>query len=358
MAQHQEAGSLIKTASPCAKTPASNTSAANIGFVFAMSGAYVVCAIWCGWGILQGALSYGTFVAVVQLVSQVQSPFANISGYLPRFYAMTASAERLMEAEGFGEEESERLTGDEARQLYRSIAAIGMEDVTFDYEVADAAAGADAADPDEDAATPHRRTSALADCTFQVEKGSLVALAGPSGCGKSTALRLLLALYPPTIGECYLMMDDGQRVALTPKYRALFAYVPQGNCLLSGTIRQALAFGSEDLAQDDDRLWHALEVACAAKFVRELPDGLDTMLGERGAGLSEGQIQRIAIARALVTRRPILMLDECTSSLDAPTELQVLQNLAKLEDITVLAVTHRHQTLEAADKIVEFSRED
>lgn len=327
------------------------SNAANAGFGLAMGGAYAFGAIWCAWGILNGAMTAGTLVATIQLVNQVQSPFANISSYLPQFFSMTASAERLMEAEGFENEPCSALDCRQMDAFYDSLTAIEIEDVSFGYEPAGSCApGRQDGEVEMQAVRPN----ALTGCNLSIPKGGLTALAGPSGCGKSTALKLLMCLHAPASGKIFLRGASG-REALTPAHRGLFAYVPQGNHLLSGSIRSAVAFGDETLSHDDAALESALRTACAWDFVSELPQGLDTPLGEGGAGLSEGQIQRLAVARALAARRRILLLDECTSSLDEPTERQLLENLKELEGITVVAVTHRPAALELADRVFVFA---
>ena len=190
---------------------------------------------------------------------------------------------------------------------------------------------------------------------FQLEigKGEYVAFTGPSGCGKSTALKLLMCLYPLDSGEYYLRTRQGEQPFVS-QWRSLFAYVPQGNQLMSGTIREIIAFGDQEKMRQEAALRRALQIACADGFVGELEQGLDTLLGERGAGISEGQMQRLAIARAVFSGRPILLLDEATSSLDEETEAKVLQNLQAMTDQTVVIVTHRPAALSICDKNVVF----
>ena len=190
----------------------------------------------------------------------------------------------------------------------------------------------------------------LKNLSIQVRKGEFVAFTGQSGCGKSTALKLLMCVFQPDSGERYYLDTAGNRNPLSADWRRLFAYVPQGNRIFSGTVREALTFGDGDVA--DEEIWRALDVA-AADFVRELPEGLETKLGERGAGLSEGQLQRLAIARAVLSGHPILLLDEATSALDEGTEARLLDNLKRMTDRTVLIVTHRPRVREISDRVWE-----
>lgn len=196
----------------------------------------------------------------------------------------------------------------------------------------------------------------LQDVSLTVRKGEYVVFTGPSGCGKSTLLKLLMCLYPLDSGQRFLSTKTGNQ-PLTPAWKSLFAYVPQGNQLLSGSIRSIVAFGDEDRAQDENAIYNALKIACADDFVRRLENGLDTVLGERGAGLSEGQMQRIAIARAVYSNHPILLLDEATSALDEATALRLLNNLRKMTDKTVILVTHRMNQTGFFDAELAFSKD-
>ena len=162
------------------------------------------------------------------------------------------------------------------------------------------------------------------------------------------------SLYPLNKGEKYLLNSDGSRTELSAEWRGLFSYVPQGNFLVSGTIREVLTFGNSELMKQEDKIYSALKIACADGFVNELPYGLDTVLGEQGSGLSEGQIQRLAIARAIISERPILMLDEATSSLDGATEEKLLMNLRTMTDKTVILITHRPAALSICDRKIKF----
>jgi ATP-binding cassette subfamily B protein len=191
--------------------------------------------------------------------------------------------------------------------------------------------------------------------SLQIKKGEYVAFTGHSGCGKSTLLKLLMCLYPLDSGERFLLKNDGSRENLTSRQHRLFAYVPQGNQLMSGTIREVIAFADKEKMRNGDKLNRAVKIACADEFLGETENGIDTVLGERGQGLSEGQMQRIAVARAIFSDNPILLLDESTSALDEQTEKRLLENLRSMTDKTVLIVTHRPAALNICDKIIRMT---
>ncbi len=320
----------------------------NFGFGGAMNGMYVFGIIYCAYGILTGTISYGTLTAIAQLITQIQSPFANITGYLPRWYQMLASAERLMEIEKFDDDIVEDAKSrEEAADFYRdSLAGIGLDNVSFTYYPS--------TNTVEDV-TKDNMPVAVEGLSLAVKKGEYVAFTGHSGCGKSTALMLLMGIYKPDSGERYVELADSSRTALEASWHRLFAYVPQGNKLMSGTVRDIVSFAekAEDAAADE-KIDRALKIACADEFISELDNGIDTVLGERGTGLSEGQMQRIAIARALYSDAPVLLLDEATSALDEVTEKKLLENLRALTDKTVVIVTHRAAALEICDREIEF----
>lgn len=320
----------------------------NIGFGIAMNGMYIFGVGYCGYGILQGLISFGTLTAITQLISQIQSPFANITGYLPKFYAMTASAERLMEIEEFTDDsDSSPLGTEEVNRFYSSgMKSFGLRNARFTYY------------PAVDSIKSLSKDDmplVLDDISISINKGEYVAFTGHSGCGKSTVLKLLMSIYRLDGGERFLAADDGTEMPLTAQWHRLFAYVPQGNQLMSGTIREVVAFADMSAKNDDERIARALEIACADGFIAELDNGIDTLLGERGTGLSEGQMQRIAIARAIFSESPVLLLDEATSALDEMTERQLLENLRRMTDKTVVIVTHRPAALEICDRVIDFS---
>lgn len=338
-AELADAGSLMDDFRRIRMRRSNFSNVCNVGFATVMDGAYILGVCYCAWKMLQGAMSYGTLIAVMSLVSQIQSPFANISGYVPRYYAMQASAERLMEAESWADSFGKEPHGmTEVRALYERLASIRLEHVSFSYGEGDG------------------RREVLRDLTVDLPRGGIVAVTGPSGCGKSTLLKVLMSVYPLDAGSCSLVTGDGS-LALDASWRGLFAYVPQGNQLMAGSIRDIVAFGDRTAAADDDAIWQALRGACAEDFVRALPQGLDTELGEKGSGLSEGQVQRIAIARALFSGHPVLLLDESTSSLDEDTERRLLLHLRHLTDCTVVLVTHRRAALGICDVEIEMTEE-
>ncbi len=320
----------------------------NFAFQSGMHGMYVLGVCYCGYGILTGVISYGTLTAITQLITQIQSPFANISNYLPKSYAMTASAERLMDIERFENDcDTSPKSLSEILAFYENdLSEIGLKDAGFTYYPATEKVGK---------LTKDSMPVVLHDLTLSVRKGEYAAFTGHSGCGKSTILKLLMCIYKPDSGERFVLDKNGNSLTLDSAWHRLFAYVPQGNQLMSGTIREIVTFADKSGLNDDHRIYHALQIACADEFVQGLKNGLDTMLGERGTGLSEGQMQRIAVARAIFSESPIMMLDESTSALDENTERQLLENLRSMTDKTVIIVTHRPAALDICDKIFRFS---
>ena len=308
-------------------------------FAVAVNGAQVLGIGLCGWGILTGSMTYGTMSSVLYLINLMESPIHSVSGYFAQYYSMLASAERLMEIEEFEPDTvSSPRSQETVHAYYRDeLAAFGLEKVSFAYE-----------EGEDNIVLDH--------FSAEIRKGEFVAFTGESGCGKSTTMKLLMNLYKIREGDVYLSGKDGTRQMLDATWRGLFAYVPQGNQLISGTIRETLAFSDKELMKQEEKIQEALRIACADGFVFELPDGLDTVLGERGSGLSEGQMQRLSVARAVLSGRPVLLLDEATSALDAATEEQLLKNLRAMTDRTVLIITHRDAALDICDRQVRFEK--
>lgn len=303
----------------------------NVGFGLVMNGGYIFGLCWCSFGILHGSITYGTLSAVLQLVDQLWAPLANMTGYLPKFYGMLSSAERCMELETLEEEHVEsQFSRDYCRELYKDMTAIECKNITFRYE----------------------DDIILENADISIGKGELITIMGNSGAGKSTLLKLLLAIYEPEKGTLEIKTEK-ESYALTEKYRKVFAYVPQGNFLMSGNVTSAIASLDDTSADVDmDKVKAVAHIACADTFVEKLEHGYDTLIGERGMGISEGQAQRLAIARALYTDAPVLLLDEATSALDEQIEKKVLKNIRELTDKTVIIVSHRKAVLEVCDRCV------
>ncbi len=287
---------------------------------------YVAALIVGVFAIFRGDTDYGTLTAMLQLVSQIQSPVISLSGIAPRYYMMIASAERLTEIE---KKQAQRRGGEDAKTFYEKLQSIVFDNVTFDYG----------------------RESVLERVNLCLKKGNFAVIKGQSGIGKSTLLKLLLGVYKPIFGEVFLKTERGKEEAVS----GLFAYVPQGNMLFSGTVRENLCLINEDAGEEEIR--RALESACA-EYVYTLPEGLETTVGENGFGLSEGQVQRLSIARALLADAPILLLDEATSALDADTELRLLKNLRALGEKTVILITHKQAAETLADAVITIKNRE
>ena len=291
-------------------------------------GAGFLALVWCAFRMLMGQMSFGSLTAVVQLVNQLQAPFVNLSGVMPQYLAAVASAERLQELDAIqGEQEP---MGENPAELYRKLDAICADGVAFAYD----------------------RDQVLKEASFVLPKGAFAVVTGPSGIGKSTLLKLMLGIFRQEKGELYLRCGQ-ERIPLDRSTRRLFAYVPQGNLLFSGTLRENLTVVKPEATPEE--LTRAVYVSAMDEYLSQLPQGLDTVLGESGAGLSEGQAQRLAIARAILGGAPILLLDECTSALDEATEKTVLHRIRELPDRTTIAVTHRSAATELSDWRMEVS---
>lgn len=292
----------------------------------AFAAGFATAFLWGVNGLLAGAVTFGTMTAFLQLVGQIQRPVLELSSYIPSAIHAAASADRLMEIEG-----DESCAASEPVHL-GSPAGIRMEHVSFAY--------------------PDGTRKVIDDFSHDFRPGSRTAIVGETGAGKSTLIRLILALLRPQSGSIviYGPRSSAEASAAT---RCNLTYVPQGNSLLSGTVRDNLLLG--DPEADEARMKEALRIA-AADFVFQLPDGLDTPCSENGGGLSEGQAQRIAIARALLRRGSILLLDEFSSSLDPETEKRLMENLSSaLPGRTMIFITHRRKITEYCSDIIELA---
>lgn len=294
----------------------------NAGFYFALA--------YCAYKLSKHLITAGDIIAITQLVRQIQSPFQNMSGLVPQFFSVIASVERLIELEEMKNEES---TGENVgKEIYSKLDSIVFDNVQFSYT----------------------KDSHVSDVNMEIKKGEFAVVAGESGAGKSTSVKLLLGILKPDSGEIYLRTTDGKKHFLGKNSRKLFAYVPQGNLILSGTIRENIAFASE--TNNEEKIIKAAKIAQIWDFITTLDKGLDTEIGENGLGLSEGQAQRISIARALMYDAPVLLLDEATSALDSQTEAELLKAVKSMTDKTVIIVSHKQAAFEICDKIVRIEK--
>ncbi len=292
----------------------------------AFSGGYAVAFLWSAWGILRGMITVGTMTSFLQLVTRIQKPLRELMSLVPSMISAKAGLDRLVNLLEF-----QREGYDEPSRILQGELSLKVESIHFRY----------------DEQSPY----IYKDFSFSVRSGQMIAIMGETGSGKTTLLRLLLGLIKPEAGRISIQnLEHGLTVGEST--RSNFVYVPQGNSLLTGTIRENLLVG--DSLADERKLRQVLRIA-AADFVWELPDGLDTVVGEQGQGLSEGQAQRIAIARSLLRPGKIILLDEATSALDSGTEAQFLSNIrCYLKDKIILFITHNEEVAEVCDEIIHI----
>ena len=288
---------------------------------------YLIAFLWAALRMSHGSLTFGGMTAFLQLVSRIQGPARNLTKLVPQAVSVFTAAERLMELE----EDPLDETGEPVR--LEAPCGIRLEHVYYQYD--------------------DKTREILHDLSFDFPPASCTAILGETGAGKTTLIRILLALLSPQQGKATIYNNQHQEAALTPLTRCNFAYVPQGNTLLSGTIRDNLRLGR--LTATEEEMNEALHKSCA-DFVFDLPDGLNTLCSEAGGGLSEGQAQRIAIARALLRQSSILVLDEATSALDPETERQLLNNILADRNTTVIFVTHRMAVIDYCDQTLKITR--
>ena len=292
---------------------------------------YLTAFLWGVFRIAAGSITFGVMTAFLQLVGRVQRPITDIARMIPGMVGAVTSGERLMELEELPLEQTT------SPQMVDGTAGVRLEDVTFHY-----------AEGDRDI---------LKHFSADFPPHTATAILGETGAGKTTLIRLLLALVKPVEGRVMVYDEPAEKgesheYAASPDTRCNFVYVPQGNTLFSGTIRDNLLLG--DSASSDERMWAVLDMACA-DFVRHLPQGLDTPCGEGGGGLSEGQAQRIAIARSLLRPGSILLLDESTSALDVETERELLRRITEGEQgKTLIFITHRPSVTDYCDRIIRI----
>ena len=289
---------------------------------------YLVTMLWCAGMLVRGEITYGDVTAMISLVTTVRTSATTLPQTLPRLFSISAACDRIMELENLPLQPAPDV--ENIRGIYDSVTGFTAEHLTFAYD----------------------REPVMRDVSLTVPKGGLTVIVGQSGIGKSTLLKLLLGLYQPRSGKLTIDTPEGA-ICVSRKTRALFSYAPQGNFLLSGTLRANLTFTNPDATEEEIRA--ALHASALDEYVATLPQGLETVLQENGAGLSEGQAQRLSLARAILSGAPVLLLDEVTSALDAATEATVLERITALPGKTCIAVTHRPAALELADHIIEVT---
>ena len=289
---------------------------------------YLITLLWCAGAILNGRITYGDLTAITTLVTTARNSAASLPSMISRALVITAACDRIMELEDIPHQPDADPV--KTRAIYDTMTGFTAEHLTFSYD----------------------REPVMVDVTLTVPKGGLTVIVGPSGIGKSTLLKLLLGLYRADSGTLVIDTPDGA-IRVDRSTRSLFSYAPQGNFLLSGTLRENLTYTNPHAT--DEQIREALYVSAMDEYVATLPLGLETVLLENGAGLSEGQAQRISLARAILSGAPVLLLDEVTSALDAVTEKTVLERICALPDKTCIAVTHRPAALELADRVIEVS---
>lgn len=316
-------------------------SVMNAGMRLIYGIGYVAAFSWCAWrlttatvitgpdGVQTASYTYGTMTLFLSLVSQVQTSIRSLGGILPKFYALTVSARRIRQITELEEEKTD------PEAPIPSQVSVRVQDVSVTY--------------DEESG------KVLDQLSFQVPAGCRVGITGTSGAGKTTLIRLLLALLKPQQGQVLYTDEAGNTQPASPACRSFITYVPQGNTLLSGSVRSNLLSGNPNAT--DQQMWHALEMADAADFVRKAPEGLDTVLSESAGGISEGQAQRVAIARALLRDRPVLILDEATSALDEETEQRVFDHITGQCHKTCFIITHRRSMLRYCHRVLHIGED-
>ncbi len=298
---------------------------ANFILNFGFSLGYLIAFLWSAIRLSNHTLTFGGMTAFLQLVNRVQGPAKNLTKLVPQFVYVFTAAERLMELE-------ENPLEEQGHPVYvKAPCGVRLENVSYAYE---------------------EGGKVIDNLSFDFLPGSCTAILGETGAGKTTLVRMILALMRPQEGKV-LIYNGHDTKELSPLMRCNFVYVPQGNTLLSGTIRENLKLGKLDAT--DEEMEEALRMSCA-DFVMDLPEGLDTICSESGGGLSEGQAQRISIARALLRDRSIMLFDEATSALDPDTERHLLQNILEKHDKTVIFITHRPAVIDYCDQTLKVEK--
>lgn len=290
--------------------------------------------VWAVYRLWTGHITYGEMTLFMTQSGRMSSAFSSLVSIIPSTVNSTISAARLMELIGLPKEQRTEDDGENLKDLVSEGFSVKLKDVDFSYV---------------------KEKQVIKSSSFEANRNEIVALVGPSGQGKTTLIRMFLGLLMPNSGDAVLCDKDGKEVTLNASTRKYFSYVPQGNTIFSGTIAENLRMVKEDAT--DEEIIEALEVACAYEFIKDLPEGINTKVGARGLGFSEGQAQRISIARAVLRDAPILLLDEATSALDVVTERRVLNNIIKQKpNKTCIVTTHRPSVLNLCQRVYRVEK--
>ena len=300
----------------------------SVSFLVVYYAFYIMAIIFCGNAIIDGLMTIGLLTALVALLSQLTGPLGNITSIIPRYYSLLASGERLKIEK---DEAINYLSKEEIKEFYdKELKDITLKNVSFSY-----------------LDKFGNRVEALKDFNLVINKNEKILIKGHSGGGKTTLFKILLNLLKPESGE--VLLNDK---VLDTSYERLFAYVPQDNLLMQGTIKEVVTLFSGDV--DIDKFNNALELSSSSNFVNELALKEETYLNEKGSGLSLGEMERIAIARAIYSESPIMLLDECSASLDLETEKKVISNILNMKDKTIVLISHHKYDEKLFDQVVDL----
>ena len=300
----------------------------SIGFVIVYYAFYILAIIFCGNAIIDGLMTIGLLTAIVALLTQLTGPLGNITAIIPKYYSLLASGERLRIEK---DDAINYLSKEEIDSFYNNeFKNINIDKVSYSY-----------------IDKYGNRVNALKDFSLLINKNEKILIKGHSGGGKTTLFKIILSLLKPESGEVLLNEQP-----LDTKYERLFAYVPQDNLLMEGTIKEVVTLFDQDI--DADRFENAIKLSNSDTFINKLELKEDTYLNEKGSGLSLGEMERIAIARAIYSEAPILLLDECSASLDLETEKKVISNILSMQNKTILLISHHKYDESLFDKVIDL----
>ena len=300
----------------------------SVGFIVVYYAFYILAIIFCGQKIINGDMTIGFLTAIVALLSQLTGPLGNITSIIPKYYSLIASGERLrME----NNQDVTYLSKGDIDNFYNNeFKSLSINNVSYSY-----------------LDKYGNKVEALKDFNLKINKNEKILIKGHSGGGKSTLFKLILSLLTPESGELLINEEP-----LNKRYEKLFAYVPQDNLLMEGTIKEVITLFSDN--PNDELFNKALDISESSSFVNNLANKGDTYLNEKGSGLSLGEMERIAIARAIYSDSPILLLDECSASLDSNTEAKVMSNILNMQNKTIILISHHKYDEKLFDKVIDL----